>query len=222
MHLSVAHPSLSSPYPYFRSKARVETALQACGVPAAIIRPALVFGGDAALLNNLAWILRRAPAFGVAGDGSYLVRPVHVDDVARLCVEAGSRRTTETLDAVGPERPTFLALVTLVRDVVGGRARIVRLPPRLVLAASKVLGAAVRDELLTRDELHSTMDGLADTDGPATGAIALSGWLQDHAAELGAATTAKAGNAVPRGDTRGTRGTNAPSRRGVNRRLLGT
>lgn len=185
VHLSVAHPSLDSPYPYFRAKARVEEVLDACGVPAAIVRPALIFGGEAPLLNNLAWILRRAPVFGVAGDGSYLVRPVHVDDVARLCVEAAARRTREIADAVGPERLTFLSLVTLVRDAVGGRARIVRMPPRLVLAASKALGVVMRDDLLTRDELFSTMEGLADTDGPATGVIELRAWLERHASELG-------------------------------------
>lgn len=185
VHLSVAHPSLDSPYPYFRAKARVEEVLRASGVPAAIVRPALIFGGEAPLLNNLAWILRRAPVFGVAGDGNFLVRPVHVDDVARLCVEAAARRTPEITDAVGPERLTFLTLVTFVRDSVHGRARIVRMPPSLVLAASKVLGVAMRDTLLTRDELLSTMEGLADTEGPATGTVELQAWLEVHADGLG-------------------------------------
>jgi uncharacterized protein YbjT (DUF2867 family) len=45
VHMSVANPSLDSPYAYFRAKARVEEALRANGVPAAIVRPALIFGG---------------------------------------------------------------------------------------------------------------------------------------------------------------------------------
>lgn len=187
VQISVAHPSIDSPYPYFRGKARVEEALRRCGVPGAVVRPALIFGGDSVLLNNLAWVLRRSPVFAVAGDGSYRVRPVHVDDVARLCVEAGSRDDESTVDAVGPERPTYLQLVTQVRDAVGARARVVRLSPRLVLPASKAMGALLRDELLTRDELVSTMEGLADTDGPATGTISLSGWLGEHGPALGRA-----------------------------------
>ena len=185
VQFSVTHPSLDSPYPYFRGKARVEAAVRGCGIPAAIIRPALIFGGDALLVHSLAWLLRRMPVFAVPGDGNYRVRPVHVDDVAGLCVAAGLRDADEIIDAVGPERPTFNELVTTLRDAVDGRARIVHAPAALVLAGAKVLGAALRDDLLNRDELRSTMEGLADADGPATGAIALSSWIAQHADTLG-------------------------------------
>lgn len=185
VHVSVAHADISSPYPYFRGKAEVEQALLASATPAAIVRPSLIFGGASVLLNNLAWILRRAPMFGVAGDGRYRVRPVHVDDLADLCVSAGVGPHGEITDAVGPERPTFLELVTQLRDAMGRRTRIVHLPVPVVLAAGRLLGAVVRDQLLTRDELLSTRDGLADTDGPATGQISLTSWLHDHAADLG-------------------------------------
>jgi uncharacterized protein YbjT (DUF2867 family) len=185
VHLSVAHPSLDSPYAYFRAKAEVEEAIRASGVPAAILRPALIFGGDAALIENLAWILRRAPVFGIAGDGSYKVRPVFVDDVAAWCVAAGQRRDDETADAVGPERLTFFELVTHLRDALGARTRLVRMPAGLVLASSRAVGAVLRDQLLTREELESTMAGLADSDAPAIGHVRLTDWLQEHANELG-------------------------------------
>lgn len=185
VHISVAHPHLESPYPYFRGKARVEQRLRESPVPAAVVRPTLVFGGDSVLLNNLAFLLRRFPAFAVAGDGRYRVRPVHVDDIARICVAAGDRADVEVIDAVGPDRPTYLELVRQVRQAVGGRARIFRAPTPVVLAASRVLGAALRDDLVDRDELVSTIEGLADTDGPSTGAVSLSTWLTEHGATLG-------------------------------------
>ncbi len=188
VQLSVVKASLDSPYPYFRGKAQVEEALRRTGLPVAVIRPALIFGGDAALVTNLAWLLRRMPVFAVPGDGSYRVRPVHVDDVAELCVTAGMGEPTERFtvtDAVGPERPTFLELVTTIRDAVGGRARIVKMPPKLVLPAAKALGVALRDDLLNRDELLSTIGGLADSDAPNTGTRAISEWIAEHAATLG-------------------------------------
>ncbi len=188
VHLSVVKPSLDSPYAYFRGKAQVEEALRRTDRPVAVVRPALMFGGDSTLLTNLAWLLRRMPVFAVPGDGSYRVRPVHVDDVAELCVTAGTSDAAERFtvtDAVGPERPTFLELVTTVRDSVGGRARIVKMPPKLVLPAAKALGLALRDDLLNRDELLSTMEGLADSDAPATGTRAVSDWIAEHAATLG-------------------------------------
>lgn len=185
VHLSVAHPSLDSPYAYFRAKARVEETLRASSIPAAVVRPALVFGGHAPLLDNLAWLLRRIPVLGVAGHGDYLVRPVHVSDVARLCVDAAGRRDATVIDAAGPDRLSYRELVTQVRDAVGSRTRIVSMPTWAVLAASKLLGVVLRDELLTREELLSTMDGIADITGPATGTVSLGEWLRAHAAELG-------------------------------------
>lgn len=185
VQLSVVKPSLDSPYPYFRGKAQVEEAARATGLPVAVVRPALIFGGDSVLLHNLAWILRRAPVFGLAGDGSYRVRPVHLSDVARLCVEGGTAASHATTDAVGPERPTYAGLVTDVRDAIGSRTRLLRLPPSVVLGASKVVGLALRDQLLTREELESTMDGLADSDEPSTGTVSLHDWIADHAERLG-------------------------------------
>jgi uncharacterized protein YbjT (DUF2867 family) len=185
VQMSVVKPAIDSRYPYFRGKAQVEEAARATGLPVAVVRPALIFGGDSVLLHNLAWILRRAPVFALAGDGTYRVRPVHLSDVARLCVEAGIGRSTATIDAVGPERPTYAELVTDVRDTIGSRTRLVRLPPSVVLGASKVVGLALRDQLLTREELESTMEGLADSDQPATGTASLHDWLADHAEDLG-------------------------------------
>lgn len=185
VHLSVAHPSLDSPYPYFRAKARVEQVLRECAVPSAVVRPALIFGGESALLHNLAWLMRRLPVFGVAAGGDYRVRPVHVDDVARLCVDGATAAEPTTVDAVGPERPTFRELLVDVRDSIGARTRLVGMPPWMVVPSARLLGVLLRDELLTRDELLSTIDGLADTDGPATGTISLAAWIDEHAATLG-------------------------------------
>jgi nucleoside-diphosphate-sugar epimerase len=185
VQFSVIKPSLDSPYPYFRAKARVEEIVRGSGVRVAIVRPALIFGGDDALLNNLAWLMRKVPVFAVPGDGTYRVRPVHVEDVADICVAAAARDTDEVIDAVGPERPTFDELVRMVRAAVRGRARIVHAPAPLVLGAARVIGTILRSDLLTRDELASTMDGLADSDAVASGALSLSSWIADHGDALG-------------------------------------
>jgi NADH dehydrogenase len=185
VHVSITHPSPDSPYPYFRGKALVERHLAATGVPHAILRPAVLFGGDGVLLNNIAWLLRRLPVFAVGGRGDYRVRAIHVDDLARLCVAYGRERTTTTVDAVGPERPTFLELVTEIRRAVGSRALIVRMPGAAVPPLAHLLGFALRDVLLTGDEYQAMASGLADTDGPATGSTEISRWLTEHGPALG-------------------------------------
>jgi NADH dehydrogenase len=103
VHISILHPSAASPYPYFRGKALVERALAETGLPYAVLRPSVLFDERAVLLNNIAWLLRRLPVFAVGGDGSYRVRPVHVDDLAALALEAAAWPDDRTVDAVGPE-----------------------------------------------------------------------------------------------------------------------
>jgi NADH dehydrogenase len=185
VHVSITHPSISSPYGYFRGKAHVERALAEVGVPYAVLRPAILFGGDGVLINNIAWLLRHLPVFAVGGRGDYRIRPMHIDDLAALAVAAGAERSDMVVDAVGPDRPTFLELVGLIRETVGSRSLIVRVPGFAVPALASMLGLLLRDVLLTSDEFRAMADGMADTDGPATGRISVNDWIREHADSLG-------------------------------------
>jgi uncharacterized protein YbjT (DUF2867 family) len=185
VHVSITNPSIASPYPYFRGKALVERALAETGIPYAALRPAILFGGDGVLINNIAWLLRRLPVFGVGGRGDYRIRAIHIDDLAALAVDAGAGRDDRIVDAVGPERPTFRALVEQIRDAVGSRSLIVPVPGAVLPLIASALSVPLRDVLLTRDEYQAMADGLADTDGPATGHTAISTWVADNADTLG-------------------------------------
>jgi NADH dehydrogenase len=187
VHLSVARADdpLLTKYPYFAAKARVEELIRETGIAHTIVRPALIFGGGPGLVEQLAFVLRRVPVMGVAGDGEYVVRPVHVDDVADLVVAGGRSDVTATVDAVGPDRPTFEELARAVAAALGKRRLFVHLPTPLVVTAGKLLGKLARQELLTEDELRSTMEGAADTEGPATGTISVLGWIAAQGRELG-------------------------------------
>ena len=185
VHVSITHPSADSPYPYFRGKAAVEQALRDLRLSHAVLRPAILFGGNGVLINNIAWLLRRLPVFAVGGTGEYRIRPIHVDDLARLAVTAGDSTETEVIDAVGPERPTFVELVQFIKAAVGSRSQVVRVPGSLIPPAARLLGLALRDTLLTSDEYQAMADGLADTDGPATGETSLTRWITDHKETLG-------------------------------------
>jgi NADH dehydrogenase len=185
VHVSILHPSAASPYPYFRGKAKVEQALAATGVPYAVLRPSVLFDERGVLLNNIAWLVRRLPVFAVAGGGAYRVRPTHVDDLARLALDAATWPEDRIVDAVGPERPSFRQLVEQIRAATGARCRIVGVPAPVLLATSRLLGAVLHDVLLTPDEYHSMAEGLADSDAPSTGTVHLSQWLAEHGDTLG-------------------------------------
>jgi uncharacterized protein YbjT (DUF2867 family) len=185
VHVSITNPSIESPFPYFRGKALVERALAETGISYAVVRPAIFFGNEGVLLNNIAWLLRRFPVFAVGGDGQYRIRAIHVDDLARLCVQTGAERTDTVIDAVGPDRPTFIELAEAIRAAVGSRARIIRVPGFVIPLLSSVLGLVVHDVLLTRDEYRAMAAGLADVNGPSTGATSVYDWLTEHSDTLG-------------------------------------
>ena len=69
VHVSITHPSADSRYPYFRGKAAVEQALVDLRLPHTVLRPAILFGGNGVLINNIAWLLRHLPVFAVGGTG---------------------------------------------------------------------------------------------------------------------------------------------------------
>jgi uncharacterized protein YbjT (DUF2867 family) len=185
VHTSITQPSPDSPLPYFSGKAEVEQAVQDSGMSYAILRPAVFFGGRDVLLNNIAWLLRRLPLFGVPGDGRYRVQPIHVQDFAHLAVTQGALREDVTLDAVGPEAYAYDDLVRLLARAVDRPARVVHMPPALVLLASKLLGPFVGDVVLTRQEIDGLMADLLVSEDEPTGTTRLSSWLDEHGPELG-------------------------------------
>ena len=150
------------------------------------MRPTVLFGGEDILINNIAWLLRRLPVFGVFGKGDYRIQPVHVEDVAALAVMMAERTEDVVVDAVGPETYTFDQLVMLVRREIGSGARIVHVPPALALVAGAALGRVVRDVVITRDEIGGLMANLLVSDKRPTCPTQFSKWLRGHASELGA------------------------------------
>lgn len=186
LHLSIANPSIESTLPYYRGKALVERALAEVGIPYSIVRPTWIFGGGRDVLaNNIAWILRRMPIFALPGRGRYPVQPVHVDDLARICEQAGHAEGDVIVDAAGPETVSFYELVQMVRRAIGTRSPIVHLPPIVMSAASRALGLLVGDVVLTLDEILGLTSGLLVSHYPPLGRIGFSHWVAGHSDSIG-------------------------------------
>lgn len=185
VHISVINASHDAPTAYFRAKATVEDSLIGIGIPCAIVRPTVTFGPGDILLNNLAWTLRRLPAFGIPGDGRYPIQPVHINDIADLAVHAGSLTEPMKVDAAGPDTFTFREFVALVCEAIGSRAWIVPMPVGAALLAARLIGLVVRDEVLRRDEVTELQAGLMRSAAPPTGSIRLADWLAANADTLG-------------------------------------
>lgn len=185
VHVSITCPSEDSPFEYFRGKARLEKALVESGLSYAILRPAVLFGGEDILINNIAWVLRRFPVFGVFGDGRYRLQPIHVEDLAGLAVDQGLRSESRIIDAVGPETFTYRELVGTIGEAIGKRRRIIGVPPLVGHAVARLIGALKRDVVITREEIGGLMAGLLCPASAPTGTTRLTLWAKENAATLG-------------------------------------
>ena len=185
VHISITSASAESSLPYFRGKGLVENYIRDSGLAHSIIRPTVIFGREDILINNIAWFLRRFPIFPVAGRGDYRLQPVFVEDVARLAVESASIDGNTTLDAVGPETFTFKELLEEIRRTTGGRARLIPLSATLAYTAANLVGLALRDVVLTRDEISGLMASHLVSPDPPTGATRLTDWMRQHRETLG-------------------------------------
>lgn len=185
VHVSITNPSLASELEYFRSKAILEDALASSSVPHSILRPAVLFGREDVLVNNIAWALRRLPVFGVFGAGEYRLQPIHVDDFARLAVVEGEATGLRVVDAIGPETFTYRELVAAIMHCIGVHRRIISVPPSLGLLAGKLIGWWHGDVFLTRDEVEGLMQDLLYVAAPPTGSTRLTEWAHRHRDELG-------------------------------------
>src|ERR1700730_2667170 len=188
VHISGTNATTSSPLPYFRGKAMVEAAIKESALSYAIIRPALIFGVEDILLNNIAWLLRRFPLFAIPGRGDYRVQPIFAADLAEIAVDAAARDDRRAiLDAVGPEIFTFDELVRMLASAVRRKPRIVHVDPWIALAFTQMLGLLVRDVTLTRDEIRGLMANLLVTDSPPNAATRFSEWLASNVDKIGIA-----------------------------------
>ncbi|HKE34203.1 MAG TPA: NAD(P)H-binding protein [Candidatus Acidoferrum sp.] len=185
VHVSIANPSLESPLGYYKGKAQVEHALIESGLAYTMLRPTVIFGVEDILINNIAWFVRNFPAFAIPGDGRYCIRPIYVEDMARLIADAVEQEGNTVLDAVGPETYTFEELVTLIAAELGRRTRLVHVSMPTAYVATRIAGWFVGDVVLTWEEYKGLMAGLLAPEGPSAGETCLSHWLAAHREHVG-------------------------------------
>jgi len=185
VHLSITNPSAESPLDYFRAKAQVERELQESGLSYAILRPAVMFGKEDILINNIAWILRHFPVFGVFGNGNYMLQPIYVDDLAALAVEQGTQRENVVVEAIGPETFTYRELVKTITRAIGVRRLIISVPPGVGYLIGRMISWYLGDVTITRQEITGLMANLLHVEAPPAGETRLTDWAMENASALG-------------------------------------
>jgi len=186
VHFSVAHPHKAPDWTYFRGKVEVEEILKSSSLSYAILRPTVFFGGDRdVLINNMAWLIRKFPVFGVFGTGRYHIQPVHISDVARVSADQGENKENIVLDVAGPEKYEYRDYVKLIAKSMGVRRMVIPVPPISAWMVGQLVGLFLNDRVITRAEIKGLMRGLMSTDEDPLGVVSFSDWISQNGNTLG-------------------------------------
>jgi NADH dehydrogenase len=171
VHFSVSRPEDAPGWTYFQGKVEAERALRESGNSYAIIRPTLLFGGSRnVLVNNMAWLIRSFPVFGIFGRGKYPVQPVHEN---------------VTMDVAGPEIYTYKEFVKTIARGMGVNRLIIPVPPVVGWFAGRVFGFFLKDDVITMAEIRGLMQGLMASEEEAGGKLLFSEWVSENGDSLG-------------------------------------
>jgi len=185
VHISITNPSAESHLPYFWGKAANEKAVIDSGMNYAILRPTVLFGKEDILINNIAWLLRKLPLFGIPGNGSYKLSPVYVNDLAEIAVASVYEKGNYIWDAVGPDEFTFKEMVQFISLTIGKKRLLVSLPPYLALLAAQFLSLFVNDVMLTPEEVKGLMANLLISKETPRCKTSLRDWLNENSETVG-------------------------------------
>ena len=145
----------------------------------------MLFGGSDILINNIAWTLRHLPVFGIFGDGSYRLQPIHVADFADLMVEQAYVNANTVVNGIGAETFTYRGLVERLSDILQVKRPILSVPPQVGYLAGRLIGKLMGDVTITREEIDGLMSDLLYVDAPPVGKTKLTDWARLHVAILG-------------------------------------
>jgi uncharacterized protein YbjT (DUF2867 family) len=186
VHTSILKPDKNSKLEYYSGKGVLEEALMNSGISYAILRPGVIFGDEDILINNIAWMIRKFPIFGMFGDGKYKLQPIFVEDFADLAVEQGQKTENVIIDATGPETFTYKELVKTISKIILGKERkVFSMPDEIGYWVSKIVGTIKGDKLVTREEIKGLKADLLYANSPAAGKTKLTEWAAANKSSLG-------------------------------------
>ncbi|MGW1819625.1 SDR family oxidoreductase [Streptomyces sp. NPDC002125] len=114
--------------PHLRSRAEVGRILLESGVPATVLRAAVIIGSGSASFEMLRYLTERLPVMVTPSWVSTRIQPIAVRDVLRYLVGSAHMPTevNRTFDIGGPDVMTY-------RDMMQKYAQVAKLPHRLIL-----------------------------------------------------------------------------------------
>lgn len=127
---------------FFRTKFEAEDAVMASGIDFVILRPTIVYGPGDHFTSALVRLLRALPVFPMLGDGTVLLQPLAVEDMADALAQTVERPdlSRRCLEVAGPERLSFVRIVRVLAAAIGRPRHVLPLPQWLAPPVARLSG----------------------------------------------------------------------------------
>jgi uncharacterized protein YbjT (DUF2867 family) len=158
------------PTAYHRSKWAEESIVRESGIPFTVLKCSIIYGRGDHMLDHLSRALFTFPIFSPVGLKERPLRPVAVDDIARILEAAAHgdpRLIGQTLAVVGPDTVVLSEVVRRVARILGRRPRFLPLPVALHLVLARIWEATMRIPLLSVAQVHILAEGVVEPAPPA-------------------------------------------------------
>ena len=169
--LSFLRARPDGPTAYHRTKWAAEAIVRESGIPYSVLKAGVIHGRGDHMLDHLSHALHSFPIFGLVGMREQPVRPVAVDDVARILEAAATgdeRLRNQTIAVLGPEELSLGDAVRRVASTIGRRPIYMRLPIFAHFALAKVAEATMRVPLISVAQVHILAEGVVEASPPAS------------------------------------------------------
>jgi uncharacterized protein YbjT (DUF2867 family) len=163
--LSFLRARPDGPTAYHRTKWAAEAIIRDSGIPYTVLKAGVIHGRGDHMLDHLSHALYSFPVFGLVGMHERPVRPVAVDDVARILEAAATgdeRLRNRTLAVLGPEELMLGDAVRRVAQTIGRRPIYVRLPIVAHLALARLCEAVMRVPLISLAQVRILAEGVVE------------------------------------------------------------
>jgi len=158
------------PTAYHRSKWAEESIVRESGIPFTVLKCSMIYGRGDHMLDHLSRALFTFPIFSPVGLTERPLRPVAVDDVARILEAAAHgdpRLIDQTVAVLGPDTVVLSEVVRRVARIVGRRPHFLPLPVAAHRVLAHIWEATMRVPLLSVAQVHILAEGVVEPAPPA-------------------------------------------------------
>jgi uncharacterized protein YbjT (DUF2867 family) len=157
-----ARPRCGSPY--HESKWAAEEIVRASGLDYTILKCAVIYGRGDHMLNHLSHAFYTFPVFAFVGFVDKAIRPVAVEDVARIVSASVAHQelSRKTVAVVGPEQLTLREAVVRVANQTGHSPLMFPMPVWFHYLLGWCLERLMKVPMVARAQVRMLAEGLAE------------------------------------------------------------